>query len=185
MHPTNPPLGTLQYWTTGSHAGEITFTPPTNFVGTTTFWCTVSDIHDPDATGTVTVNVAKRTHTVTFTTDSPAVAPYNPVTVADGTLLTPPATPTAPDVQFFYWYTDSNCTNTHAYDFATPVTTDLNLYACASTADSQAESGSPAASTGGSVQSSGAAGLPTMAILVGSAVILIEVKRTRTHHLLP
>ena len=50
-----------------------------------------------------------------------------PQSVVDGGTVTPPNAPTAAGWTFGGWYTDA--ATTHAYDFATPVTADVTLYA--------------------------------------------------------
>lgn len=62
-------------------------------------------------------------HTVTFdTADGTAIAPQE---VADGDCVAKPADPTREGFDFKGWYLQSG----EAYDFATPVTSDLTLYA--------------------------------------------------------
>lgn len=51
----------------------------------------------------------------------------DPQKVAPGKTATKPADPTTDDYEFGGWYTEEACTN--AFDFATPITTDITLYA--------------------------------------------------------
>ncbi|MBP0957185.1 MAG: InlB B-repeat-containing protein [Oscillospiraceae bacterium] len=64
------------------------------------------------------------THTITYVIDS---ASQNTKTVDDQSLLKKPAVPTNGTNTFTGWYTDESCTT--LYDFSTPVTGDLTLYA--------------------------------------------------------
>lgn len=72
------------------------------------------------------VAVAERPNfTVTF--DSQGGSAVTPATVANGAALTKPAVPVWAGRGFAGWYTDAACTT--KYDFTTPVTGDLTLYA--------------------------------------------------------
>ena len=62
------------------------------------------------------------THTVTFKVDTTTVATK---TVEDGKTVTAPADPTQSGKTFLGWYTDGGT----KFDFATPITGDVNLYA--------------------------------------------------------
>ncbi len=64
-------------------------------------------------------------YTVTFNTNGGSA--IDPVTVAENGKVTKPADPTKEGFQFAGWFTDEACTN--AYDFDTPVTQDMTLYA--------------------------------------------------------
>ena len=66
------------------------------------------------------------TYTVTFDMGGHGTAPA-PQTVLSGTTATEPADPTASGWTFKGWYRESACTN--AYDFSTPITGDVTLYA--------------------------------------------------------
>ena len=68
------------------------------------------------------------TYTVTFDANGHGTAPA-PQTVLSGNTATKPADPTASGWVFGGWYKDSACTETQKYDFNTPVTANLTLYA--------------------------------------------------------
>ncbi len=51
----------------------------------------------------------------------------NAVTVREGEVVSPPKTPKAENKIFVGWYTDAECTK--EYDFSSPVTADMRLYA--------------------------------------------------------
>ncbi len=65
-------------------------------------------------------------HTVTFNTNGHGTAPASQ-TVEEGKTATMPTNPTVEGYTFGGWYTDSACTT--AYNFTTPVTADITLYA--------------------------------------------------------
>ncbi len=65
------------------------------------------------------------THTVTFMSDSESS--YETSVVKEGNTVSKPKEPTNDGYSFGGWYTDVNCTT--AYDFNTPVNTDITLYA--------------------------------------------------------
>ena len=64
--------------------------------------------------------------TVRFDVQGHGTAPANQ-TVEDGSTASRPGNPTANTYSFGGWYTDSGCTT--AYDFSSPVTGNLTLYA--------------------------------------------------------
>ncbi len=66
------------------------------------------------------------TKSVTFNANGHGTAPANQ-TVEDGKTATKPTDPTATGYTFGGWYTDSACTT--EYNFTTPVTADITLYA--------------------------------------------------------
>ncbi len=68
---------------------------------------------------------AVETQTVTFMKDSKTT--YDTSVVKKGNTVGAPAEPTNDGYSFGGWYTDVNCTT--AYDFNTPVNTDITLYA--------------------------------------------------------
>lgn len=65
------------------------------------------------------------THTVTFMSDSESS--YETSVVKEGNTVSKPKEPTNDGYSFGGWYTDVNCTT--AYDFNSPVNTDITLYA--------------------------------------------------------
>ena len=65
-------------------------------------------------------------HTVTFDANGHGTTP-EPVKALPGTTIAAPKDPSAEGYVFGGWYTDSACTKT--YDFKTPVTSDITLYA--------------------------------------------------------
>lgn len=67
------------------------------------------------------------THTVTFKSDSETT--YDTSVVKEGNSVVKPENPIKEGYVFDGWYTDANCTNENAYDFNTPVNTDITLYA--------------------------------------------------------
>lgn len=67
------------------------------------------------------------THTVTFKSDSETT--YDTSVVKEGNSVVKPENPIKEGYVFDGWYTDANCTNENAYDFSTPVNTDITLYA--------------------------------------------------------
>jgi uncharacterized repeat protein (TIGR02543 family) len=67
-----------------------------------------------------------RYYTVTFDANGHGTAP-KPQIVEEGRTATKPSDPAADGYTFGGWYTDSKCTE--AYDFSTPVTADITLYA--------------------------------------------------------
>jgi len=66
------------------------------------------------------------TYTVTF--NSKGGSSVDSQTVASGETATKPTDPTQEDKNFVNWYTDEDAT-TSVYDFSTPVTADITLYA--------------------------------------------------------
>ena len=70
--------------------------------------------------------VVPESYVVTFITTHGSVEPSE-VTVTDGSTVSQPADPTADGWTFGGWYTDEACTT--AYDFNTPVTSYMILYA--------------------------------------------------------
>ena len=68
------------------------------------------------------------TYTVTFNANGHGTAPASQ-TVLSGNKASEPAAPTASGWTFGGWYKDSACTETLKYDFNTPVTANLTLYA--------------------------------------------------------
>ncbi len=68
------------------------------------------------------------TYTVTFNANGHGTAPASQ-TVLSGNKAAEPTAPTASGWTFGGWYKDSACTDTLKYDFDTPVTADLDLYA--------------------------------------------------------
>ncbi len=66
------------------------------------------------------------TYTVTFDANGHGTAPASQ-TVESGKTATKPADPTASGWSFGGWYKEAACTN--AFDFATPITGDITLYA--------------------------------------------------------
>ncbi|MBR0403910.1 MAG: InlB B-repeat-containing protein [Eggerthellaceae bacterium] len=80
------------------------------------------------------------THTVTFDANGHGTAPAAQE-VEDGEKAKRPSDPTADGYTFGGWYTDKDCKN--AYDFSTPVTSDVTLYAKWTKKSSSAASTSP------------------------------------------
>ena len=81
-----------------------------------------------DKTATCTVHVKEETATTyTVTFNSNGGSDVASETVGEGQKVAKPADPTRDGFTFTGWYTDEGCTK--AYDFATPVTSDLTLYA--------------------------------------------------------
>ena len=70
-------------------------------------------------------NLFTKNHTVTLIVDNLS---NNKITVDDGDALVINSNPQKENYMFKGWYTDSDCTV--PYDFARPVTTSFNLYAC-------------------------------------------------------
>ena len=68
------------------------------------------------------------TYTVTFNANGHGTAPASQ-TVLSGNKASEPTAPTASGWTFGGWYKDSSCTETQKYDFNTPVTANLTLYA--------------------------------------------------------
>ena len=66
------------------------------------------------------------TYTVTFDSNGHGTAPTSQ-TVESGKMATKPADPTASGWSFGGWYKEAACTN--AFDFSTPITGDITLYA--------------------------------------------------------
>jgi len=66
------------------------------------------------------------TYTVTFDANGHGTAPA-PQTVLSGNTATEPTAPTAAGWIFGGWYKEAACTN--AFDFSTPITADITLYA--------------------------------------------------------
>ena len=79
---------------------------------------------------TKSISVARTLHekTVTFNLNyEGATGAPEDQTVTEGQKATVPAEPTRTDYTFYGWYTDKECTK--KYDFNTPVTADITLYA--------------------------------------------------------
>lgn len=66
-------------------------------------------------------------YTVSFDLNGNGSTPIASQTVEEGQTATVPAVPDDPDYSFTGWYTEKECVN--AYDFATPVTANITLYA--------------------------------------------------------
>ena len=90
-------------------------------VGTATV--TVTGMIDYSGTATGTFEI-KNAWMVTFMDSS---AQYEQAVVTDGQTVTAPTAPTKEGYTFTGWYTDEACQN--AYEFSTPVTDNLTLYA--------------------------------------------------------
>ncbi len=89
------------------------------------------DFANTQITGSITLyahwtEVVPESYVVTFVTAHGSVEPSE-VTVTDGSTVSQPADPTADGWTFGGWYTDEACTT--AYDFNTPVTSYMILYA--------------------------------------------------------
>lgn len=84
-----------------------------------------------DASGTTAAYVliqgeGEVTYTVTFDANGHGTAP-DPQTVEEGGRATRPANPTESGWRFGGWYLEAECVN--AFDFSTPITGDITLYA--------------------------------------------------------
>ena len=79
-------------------------------------------------TDNITISIAaqKRKYTVTFDANGHGTAPAVQSVTAEET-ASEPTDPEATGYTFVGWYTDSECTN--AFDFDTPITSDITLYA--------------------------------------------------------
>ena len=79
-------------------------------------------------TDNITISIAaqKRKYTVTFDANGHGTAPAAQSVTAEG-IASVPTAPEATGYTFVGWYTDSECTN--VFDFATPITGDITLYA--------------------------------------------------------
>ena len=84
-----------------------------------------SDVAETDPVP-VTFTVAPVVYTVSFRANGHGTAPAAQ-TVTEGNKATKPANPTAVGYTFGGWYTEAQCRN--VYDFDTPVTENLTLYA--------------------------------------------------------
>ena len=83
-----------------------------------------------EKTATVKVAAEAQTHTVTFRANGDNVYTLPaPQTVKHGEKATAPIFPERKGYTFDGWYKDAACTDAAAFDFATAVTTDLELYA--------------------------------------------------------
>ena len=88
-----------------------------------------TSVADPTKYGTATVTLTSvNTYTVSFNMNGHGTQVADQ-TVEDGRKATKPADPTAEGWTFGGWYKDSACTETQKYDFDTPITADLDLYA--------------------------------------------------------
>ena len=88
-----------------------------------------TSVDDPTKYGTATVTLTSvNTYTVSFNMNGHGTQVADQ-TVEDGRKATKPADPTAEGWTFGGWYKDSACTETQKYDFDTPITADLDLYA--------------------------------------------------------
>ena len=110
--------------------GTATFTvAPTSGLSAATYTDTVivsgTNIVSKSFQVKITVNPAG-TYTVTFNANGYGTAPA-PQTVPCGSSAVEPAAPTADGYTFGGWYTDAACTS--AWNFATPVTANITLYA--------------------------------------------------------
>ena len=114
---------------------ECTFTAPTEDQEFDT-WDAGMPGDEIDVTADMTVKAqwkdkevtppAPATYTVTFDANGHGTAP-EAQTVEEGETATEPGKPTASGYTFGGWYTDSACKT--KYDFSTPVTEDITLYA--------------------------------------------------------
>lgn len=81
-----------------------------------------------DASGSGVVDPDQpKTFRVTFNTQGGSAVETQ--TVADGETASKPSNPTKDGFRFGGWYTDADCTEGKEYDFRTPVTKNLTLYA--------------------------------------------------------
>ncbi len=100
--------------------------PAGGFIGDITGSRVIKNPDDTTATHAVIVPKEAATHTVTFEANGGTPVPAAQ-TVADGGKATKPADPTKPGVSFGGWYKDEFFTE--AFDFNTPITGNITLYA--------------------------------------------------------
>lgn len=107
-------------------------TPPTRSGYAFDKWYTdYACTHEYDWTSTVNSNFTlyagwTKTYNITFNSNGGSAVTTQ--TVTTGGLAVYPKTPTKENYTFAYWCTDSELQN--VYDFSTPVTNDITLYAC-------------------------------------------------------
>lgn len=107
-------------------------TPPTRSGYAFDKWYTdYACTHEYDWTSTVNSNFTlyagwTKTYNIVFNSNGGSVVDTQ--TVTTGGLAVYPKTPTKENYTFAYWCTDSELQN--VYDFSTPVTNDITLYAC-------------------------------------------------------
>lgn len=120
--------GALPAWLTfDPNTGVLATTAATTTaeVGPHTVTITASNNYRPDATQNVTFKILPMTYTVSF--DSGSGSAVAPLTVNENEAAVKPADPTRGGYDFTGWFTDAAATT--AYDWSTPVTADLMLYA--------------------------------------------------------
>ena len=135
---------------------------------------TVRAVFD-DGSAETTFKVAEVSeHTVTFDVNGHGKAPAAQ-SVEDGKVATKPADPVADGWTFGGWYTDKACTK--AYNFSTPVTSDMTLYA-KWTQKAAASSASAKGTTPKTGDPSGPV-LPLVLVLGAAGVLCLALSRRR------
>jgi len=86
-----------------------------------------TNIHFASETKTFVITTATATLTVTFDVQGIGTAPAAAAGITSGETITAPTAPTANGYRFDGWYEDAACTT--AYDFTTPVTSNITLFA--------------------------------------------------------
>ena len=83
--------------------------------------------------------------TVSFEGNGHGTAPLVPQTVEEGQTAARPSDPSETGWEFGGWYTEASCTN--AFDFSTPITADITLYAKWTEISTATDTPTPAADT--------------------------------------
>ena len=83
--------------------------------------------------------------TVSFEGNGHGTAPLAPQTVEEGQTAARPSDPSETGWEFGGWYTEASCTN--AFDFSTPITADITLYAKWTEISTATDTPTPAADT--------------------------------------
>lgn len=91
--------------------------------------CVLSDAFGVYAPDIVELSIDMPEYTVSFDTGEHGTAPEAIRDIEHGSTISAPAAPKADGYLFGGWYTDQACSDGSKFDFSTPVTQDMTLYA--------------------------------------------------------